>query len=95
MIAFILTMPRNNSWNGKWSGEEQVFARVFSERTKKRYNLQEASYYYDFDDGWAACVTVKNVDQNEGRRLARKSAGFCGYDWMINDIMMCGRINKR
>ena len=32
MISFDLSMPSNNSWNGKWSGEGRLYAKVMSFR---------------------------------------------------------------
>ena len=28
MVVFKLTMPNRNTWNGKWSGDQRVFASV-------------------------------------------------------------------
>lgn len=33
MIAFILTMPNIGSWNGRWSGENDLHAIVKTERS--------------------------------------------------------------
>ena len=52
-------------------------------------------YYHDFGDGWGASVSAKIVDDAEARRLTRKSAGFCGYDWMLDEIREHGRILTR
>jgi hypothetical protein len=94
-FAFILSMPSNNSWNGRWTGEEQVWARVksFSSRDfKEKLVKLVGDHRYAFGDGWVACVTVEVVEADEKRKLLKKSAGFCGYDWMINSLIDHGEI---
>ena len=93
MIAFTLSMPHNNAWNGRWTGEDDFYAKV------RRYSdgagaaiLERSSYYYNFGDGWGASVAVRQVDSKEAARIRRKSKGFCGYDWMIDSIERHGRI---
>lgn len=49
-------------------------------------------FYYRWDDGWTAYVSVKKVYYREGRKIMRKSSGFCGYDWMIDSIINYGKI---
>ena len=36
ILCFILSMPKNNSWNGKWTGEKNLFA-----RTKKLLKIKK------------------------------------------------------
>lgn len=94
-FAFELSMPNNNSWNGKWSGEGTCYARVrsYSSRDLKEKVAKLVGYhYYSFGDGWGAAVTVRVVEADEKRKLLRKSRGFCGYDWMIDCLMRHGRI---
>ena len=92
---FTLTMPKNNSWNGKWSGESRCFCK---ERTAFRYGkavyplLKEGNYGYDFGDGWFANVKVTFVTPSEARSAMKKSDGFCGYEWMIDEICKLGEI---
>ena len=88
LIAYELSMPSNNSWNGRWTGESQLYARVHSCRSKKLAEkiLEQESYFYNFGDGWCASVSVKKVDSREAAKIRRKSSGFCGYDWMIDSI---------
>lgn len=97
-LAFILSMPNNNAWNGRWSGQGKCYAIV---RTVGRSNAAkekaaklaaEKSFYYDFGDGWGASVAVREVDTNEARQLRRQSLGFCGYDWMVGSILTHGKI---
>lgn len=89
-LLFILTMPNVGSWNGKWTGEDRVYAR---ERNAKQYpNCKEDNYYYSFGDGWGANVEVRKVTVVEANKYIKKSVGFCGYDWMINSILLYGQI---
>ncbi len=78
---------------GKWTGGGKPYVRV------RRYPsdhadkiLARGSYYYNFGDGWGASVAVEQVDSKEAAKLRRRSAGFCGYDWMIDSIERHGRI---
>lgn len=95
---FILTMPKIGSWNGKWSGEGRLYAdrrRAFF-RNKATYpNLKEGKFYYRWDDGWTACVEVKFVTPSEAKKTMKQSKGFCGYDWMIDDLLKYGEIKER
>jgi hypothetical protein len=102
LIAFELTMPNVGSWNGKWTGEDRYYARVFN--FTKRYGqsktaiekanaiLKGKNYYYSFVDGWGANVETKKVTVAEAAKIRRRSKGFCGYDWMIESILNCGKI---
>lgn len=92
IISFILSMPNNNAWNGKWSGEDRCYAKVINlGRTKKAEKLgteilEKGYFYYNFGDGWGAGVTAKEVDAKEAAKIRKKSVGFCGYEWMIDSI---------
>ena len=89
MIAFILTIPNVGSWNGRWSGENNLHAIVKSDRSVPKEVIGKY-YWYDWDDGWSACVSVEKVDYREGNKLRKKSKGFCGYDWMVESIIKKG-----
>ena len=92
-LSFVLSMPHNNSWNGKWTGENNYYAVVrrfsntlkFKEKAKKI--LEEERFTYDFGDGWVAAVTVSKVTAQEARKIRKKSQGFCGYEWMIDSVL--------
>lgn len=92
ILAFSLSMPGRSSWNGKWSGEGRPYVIVRSLRNKRDAEriIQKGAYRHAWNDGWTACVSVRAVDSKEASRLRRKSAGFCGYDWMVNNIIDCG-----
>lgn len=91
MIVFELTMPTKGSWNGKWSQEGTCFARTYAQyKVPKEYWNKD--FYYRWDDGWTACVSVTQMPAAEARKIERKSKGFCGYDWMIKSIIEYGGI---
>ena len=98
ILAFTLSMPSNNAWNGKWTGESNRYVRVRNfGRTKKGIEhaqkiLENPHYRYSFGDGWVAEVSVNEVTAKEAGRLRKRSQGFCGYDWMIDSIKDCGLI---
>lgn len=98
IICFELSMPNNNAWNGRWSGDGRCYARIKNLGHTKKAEAKAAkliagsSYYYNFGDGWGASVSVREVTASEAAKIRRKSAGFCGYDWMIDSIMYYGEI---
>ncbi|ERT42617.1 hypothetical protein [Fusobacterium nucleatum] len=102
ILCLTLSMPKNNSWNGKWSGEESYFVRTkrITENRKRKleilgidFNKKDEYYFiYDFQDGWIAKVTVKIVSNKEEKKINKKSRGFCMYDWMIDNILNNGKI---
>lgn len=91
MIVFTLSMPTSGSWNGRWSGEDRVYARIFHNNDVPK-DIIGKDFYYNWDDGWCACVSVTKVDSKEAAKIRKKSAGFCGYDWMIESIIKNGKI---
>ena len=94
MIVFELTMPNKGSWNGKWPQEGTCFVRICSQqKVPKEYWNKD--FYYRWDDGWTACVSVTQMPAAEARKIERRSKGFCGYDWMIDSIIECGQILTR
>lgn len=91
MIVFSLSMPNVGSWNGRWSGERDLYVKCRREcDVPKEY--WNNSFIYDFGDGWTARVSVEQMPIAEARKLERKSKGFCGYDWMIRSIIKNGEI---
>ena len=98
ILCFELSMPNRNSWNGRWSGEDELYAKVMNLGTSKKSAesgeklVAGSPYFYDFGDGWTAKVSVRKVDGSESRKTRRKTRGFCGYDWMIKSIRLHRRI---
>lgn len=96
-LIFTLTMPHCGSWNGRWSGENSKFVRARSLTNRNYAKLPKnilGSHYYRWDDGWEACVTVEVVDSREKHKRLKNSEGFCGYNWMINSLLLTGKILK-
>ena len=93
MIIFELTFPNRGSWNGKWSGEKDrhIIVKKDSQVPKDRIGK---TYSYDFGDGWVASISVKKMNGNnsEYRQLKKQNVGFCGYDWMIDSIIVYDEI---
>lgn len=91
-------MPNRGSWNGRWSGEGNLYAvtRKFPNTQKGAARIQtltaKGSYYYRWDDGWGASVSVRAVDSKEARSINKRSKGFCGYEWMVEAILQHGAI---
>lgn len=92
-IAFTLSMPNRGSWNGRWSGEGNLYAvvRDFKQSTAEKI-LSKSSYYYRWDDGWGASISVRKIDGQESRRIKNASRGFRGYEWMVDSIIHYGAI---
>lgn len=94
IVSFELSMPGCNSWNGRWSGEDRLHVLVKSFPRKNASNLPfKLGYYsYNFGDGWGAGISVREVTSTAARQLRKDSAGFCGYDWMVDSIIADGAI---
>lgn len=98
MISFELSMPGSPSWNGKWSGEGRLFAVVKSlpnsekGKAKAEEILKPGYYSYSWPDGWRARIGVRQVTSAEARKIRKLSRGFCGYEWMIDSILLHGEI---
>ena len=101
ILCFTLSMPNRNSWNGRWNGDDYLYAKIVNfGKTKKGEAraediLKEKSYYYNFGDGWAANISVKEVTGKESAQIRRKTKGFYGYDWMVESILIDRRIITR
>lgn len=98
-IAFTLSMPNRASWNGRWSGEDDFYCILKKFTTKKAKAhaeelLKVGYWHHSFGDGWAAGITAKEVDPATARKYAKKSRGFCGYNWMVDNILAHGRTDK-
>lgn len=96
-LVFELSMPGRSSWNGRWSGENNLYAVVENFTTNKRKSkasqiLESQPYFYRWDDGWAARINVRAVESKESASIKRRSKGFCGYEWMIRSILDHGAI---
>jgi hypothetical protein len=91
ILSFELSMPNVGSWNGKWTGQGNLYARtrryMGKDEIKHAKKILEAGpFFYNFGDGWTARITVRKVDSNASRKINRRTRGFYGYDWMIDSI---------
>lgn len=95
-LAFILTMPGSPSWNGRWSGDGKLFCvtktfRGAKQGAKAKSIIDNQPYWYRWDDGWCARIEVREVDAKEAASLRKQSAGFRGYEWMVETIIQYGK----
>lgn len=96
LVSFTLSMPSNNAWNGKWSDAENLYCRVFNLSKKQAERVLAGRYYsHAFGDGWVAGITVEAVNATKARKLRKQSKGFCGYDWMIDNIKWYGNASGK
>jgi len=92
LLCFKLSMPNVGSWNSKWTGANSLYARVVNFGSSKKAKekaitiLNKGYFHYNFGDGWSAGISVSQINAKEAASIRRKSAGFCGYDWMIESI---------
>lgn len=89
ITMFILTMPHVGSWNGQWTGQEKLYCKALH-----TVSLHDGVYFYRWDDGWEAQISVVNITLAESRKMMKASNGFMGYDWMIDSIVAHGCIKK-
>jgi hypothetical protein len=99
-ITFTLSMPGVASWNGRWSGEGRRYVIVRKLSNSRRGNAKAdelvamRSRSHHWSDGWCARVDIREVDAKTARSLRRTSDGFCGYDWMVENIYLYGQTEK-
>lgn len=94
MIVFILTMPNRASWNGRWSQEDDLHC-IVKKNGEVSKEVVDKEFYYNFGDGWTACVEVKEIPAKQANQYRQKSRGFCGYDWMVESIIKHREIRRR
>ena len=90
-VIFRLSMPGRGSWNGRWSGEDRNYIIVRDFGAKTLALLLEGAttqtWTHAWSDGWCATITGRVMERGE---RAPKSDGFCGYDWMVDNIIRYG-----
>lgn len=98
MIVFELTFPNRGSWDGHWSGEKTKHVIIMTNNSIPKVTQEkiiDKDFWYNFGDGWCACVDVYKVDSREATKLRKANTGFCGYDWMVKSIILNGEIKHR
>ena len=94
MIVFTLTMPNRNTWNGKWTGDNKIYAKTAPNKLVPKEIIGK-EFYYSWDYGWTVCVTVEKMDYKEANKIMKRSEGFLSYDWMIESIIRFGEIKYK
>ena len=92
LVAFTLSMPGVGSWDGRWSGTGRLYVVVRQVSNTRAKELDSKSFSYQWNDGWCAAVEARIVRSDEARKLRRQSAGFYGYDWMVERIIQYDKI---
>lgn len=94
ILCFQLSMPNNNSWNGKWTGDSVFYARTrtFSKKANAQQILDKGYFSYNFGDGWRTAIDVTKVTSAQAKKINKNTKGFCGYEWMIDSIIQHGDI---
>lgn len=89
-VEFKLSMPHAGSWNRQWSsaGRNFTVTRRMSELSASRLGIPR-SWRHAWDDGWCAAIDARVMGKGE---RSEKSHGFCGYEWMVDSIIRCGKI---
>lgn len=94
-LEFRLSMPGRSSWNGGWSGEGRnyvIYREISNERAIRLLEGKDsASWSHSWSDGWSALVTARVMAPGE---RAKKSEGFSGYGWMVDNILLYGATEK-
>lgn len=89
IVSFRLTMPNRGSWNGQWSGQEKLYYVIRKTHAEKFLLNGETKndFHYSWNDGWGANVECEVVDSKEAAKRRKISSGFCGYEWMVDNII--------
>jgi len=93
-VAFEITMPVTNTWNGRSSldHKHEEVVRSFRDHDLAEKILERERFSYSFGDGWVATIKVREVDGRESLRIKRKRSDFWGYGWMVDSIVDFGKI---
>ena len=87
-VEFRLTMSTVKSWDGRWSGEGCNYTLVRKLTPEQIDRFTSWTFHHHFSDGWVADVHVREMQPGE---RTKKSDGFCGYEWMIDNVLEYGR----
>ena len=94
-ILYKLSMPNVGSWKGQWTGATNLYCvtRSYSKTsTIPKKVLSMKNYYYNFGDGWGVNINCSEITAKEKPKYQKASRGFYGYEWMVKEIEMFGRI---
>lgn len=91
-VSFVLTVPKHNTWNNRWSGQNDFFCVVRLVDKNKAEEIDGKSYDYDFKDGWMNRIHCEIIKRDEAKKLIKRSSGFMGYEWMIDSIIKNNKI---
>lgn len=104
VLLFEYGHSKINTWNGRWAGEDKIFAKEVFLSTSKRERLSELgfdlrrgakkSFTHDFGDGWVAEITMTVGAKKDFKEVMKHSEGFMGYEWIIDSILKHGKIVK-
>ena len=91
-VEFKMTMPGIGSWDGKWSGSSKnyLIVRSLSDEEIKALGVP-CSWSHHWSDRWSANVSARIMKKGE---RSKKTDGFCGYDWMVDNIVRYGATVK-
>jgi hypothetical protein len=100
-VSFELTMPAVATSSGTWTGSRKKFymirtlnAKTDKEKVSRLLNGNSfKSFTYNFGDGWVAKVDMQIVNSQEAFIRKKISAGFYGYEWMVDSIIRRGEIS--
>lgn len=105
VLLFEYGHSKINTWNGRWAGEDNVFAKEVFLSTSKRERLKELgfdlrrgakkTFTHDFGDGWVAKITMTVGAKKDFEEIMKHSEGFMGYEWIIDSILKHGKIVKK
>lgn len=94
-IEFSLGMSGVSAWDGRWSGSSKNYTIVRGLSSTRSAALlsgkDSATWFHHWPDGWCASVTARVMGKGERRK---KSDGFCGYGWMVSNILSYGHTAK-
>ena len=80
LIEFKLSMPKVGSWNGRWTGEENYYAKIINIPKSKEENikiiLDKGYFHYDFGDGWSVGINVRQINSKEATKIRKKVRDF-------------------
>jgi len=81
-----LTIPKAGSWNGLFTGPNEIRTITFTSSGKEHID-KIGKYSYDFNDGWIASIEIREPKPKE-----KVTGNFFSYYWMLESIKKHGKI---